>query len=71
MCQSSIGQDRSDNKVISTQFRVKAPGNGTMTLPFPTRGYRVEAPITDYLRNVVLDLEKYKVVQFFSHVDRN
>ena len=26
---------------------------------------RVEAPITNYLRDFVLDLEKYQVVQFF------
>ncbi len=34
--------------------------------------FRAEAPITDYSRDFVLDLEKYKVVQIF-HVkeDRN
>ena len=26
---------------------------------------KVEAPITDHLREFALDLEKYKVVQFF------
>ena len=27
--------------------------------------FGVEAPITDHLRDFMLDLEKYKVVQFF------
>ena len=35
-------------------------------------GHRVEAPITDYLRDFASDLEKYKMVQFFLvHEDRN
>ena len=31
---------------------------------------RVEASITDHLRDFVIDLEKYKVVQIFFYVGR-
>jgi hypothetical protein len=41
-------------------------GDGIRSMSITILGdFRVEASITDHLRDFALDMEKYKVVQFF------